>query len=292
MSIRTKICGALLVVAVALGATVGYLVVAEQQTQLEGHFLHELNATGRLLQSGTIDPFFNSDRAELRSLVSAALTGDNVTRVWAIDTDGAIVTDGSRSNDQRLQTLVIPGLTADEGGILSHLGVSHVDDPIVVDGSGTLTGVWPVVAGDSHLGSIVVEVSTSRTDAAVAAVRRSTFLVIVLFLVLTCAAVWIITTQVSRQLKLLTEAASSTATTALPGLLDDIDNKRLVGNFRLAQVEFKSSDEIGVLAHAYNAMLGAISDLGNRLVHLLEASEKRFDVSFKASPNWTPQGLF
>ncbi len=222
---------------------------------------------------GSLTVFFHSQQVgELRQRLDAKattyghlLSAQVVSAIAFDDRETARAIFAPMTADRDINGIA---LYTDRGELLHAVGrapsprVTAADGPVVLErGPGRIIAVASVVSQEGPRGTLVVEFSTARIDAASARITRTAILVGGGALLVGVVVAWLIGRSLARRLRAIADVAGAVAR----GDLDQVP------------VDDRGRDEIGALAGAFGSMLTQIKGLIHEKGEMSRKEQERLE---------------
>jgi signal transduction histidine kinase len=231
LSISQKLVGLMAVMITAIVVILTFFFISQRVSAIRAGLISRVSGYGRMLSSQARSAVAFADRETAREVLSPLESDPNIA---------AVVLFGHRGEELYRQGA--PGAWVQQIG----RGVEASRLVEVQDRIATLT---PVESLEGPVGTLVIEASTSAMQAARKLAVRTAMSAGLAALALGMAAAWLIARSLTRRLRAMARVATNVAS----------------GDARVAAVDDRSSDEIGVLAGAFNHMIGQLQGEEERL---------------------------
>ena len=178
---------------------------------------------------------------ELRIIVQDVQRREDIIYAYVLDPEDSLIVDGEVGDDNLFDTIEDP---------LSRAARESGQGSLVLDRDG-LHAVEPVYLGAQKLGTVRLGMSTEQLQQDIDGLRNRNALLGVGFLFMSLLLSLPLVRRITRPLALLKAGAEAASQ----------------GRFE-QEIEIRTNDEIGMLAAAFNSMLGQLQDHTERIRHL------------------------
>ena len=144
-------------VTLLISSLITVYAVVDKKDNAHNEFLIKGQSLASLLSATLVSPLYDLKVDQIARLVSHTLSDKDISKVFVIDNEGYVLSDGSEENPFRDEVIsdIYPLLP----DAITHSAF------FTNEATNTLIIVKPVLtASDDHLGAVTLEVSLSRTD--------------------------------------------------------------------------------------------------------------------------------
>ena len=214
--------------------------IAEQEV-VEDRLKREAGSIATMLADFASNYLSDLRIDELRIIVQDVQRREDIIYAYVLDPEDSLIVDGEVGDDNLFDTIDDP---------LSRAARESGQGSLVLDGDG-LHAVEPVYLGAQKLGTVRLGMSTEQLQQDIDSLRNRNALLGVGFLFIGLLLSLPLVRRITRPLALLKAGAEAASQ----------------GRFE-QQIEIRTNDEIGMLAAAFNRMLGQLQDHTERNRHL------------------------
>ena len=214
--------------------------IAEQEV-VEDRLKREAGSIATMLADFASNYLSDLRIDELRIIVQDVQRREDIIYAYVLDPEDSLIVDGEVGDDNLFDTIEDP---------LSRAARESGQGSLVLDRDG-LHAVEPVYLGAQKLGTVRLGMSTEQLQQDIDGLRNRNALLGVGFLFMSLLLSLPLVRRITRPLALLKAGAEAASQ----------------GRFE-QEIEIRTNDEIGMLAAAFNSMLGQLQDHTERIRHL------------------------
>jgi diguanylate cyclase (GGDEF)-like protein len=212
-----------------------------EQTVVEERLKREAGSVATMLADFASNYLSDLRIDELRIIVQDVQRREDIIYAYVLDPEDSLIVDGEVGDDNLFDTIDDP---------LSRAARESGQGILVLDRHG-LHAVEPVYLGAQKLGTVRLGMSTEQLRREIDGLRNRNALLGIGFLFISLVLILPLVRRITRPLALLKAGAEAASQ----------------GRFE-QRIEIRTNDEIGMLAAAFNGMLGQLQDHTERIRHL------------------------